>query len=59
MGNLMTANPRWVDPEALAWNAMKEMEADPSHPITVLPVITTDRTVVGIIKLHDIVQSGL
>lgn len=59
MSKLMSSNPRWIDPDVLAWEAMKGMEADPSRPITVLPVISPDRTVVGIIKLHDIIQSGL
>lgn len=59
MGELMTVNPRFIDHDALAWDAMKGMEVDPLRPITVLPVIAADRTVVGIIKLHDIVQSGL
>jgi arabinose-5-phosphate isomerase len=59
MGELMTSNPRWIDSDVLAWDAMKRMEADPLRPITVLPVIAANHTVVGIIKLHDIVQSGL
>lgn len=59
MDKLMMSNPRCIESEVLAWEAMKMMENDFSRPITVLPVIKEDRTVAGIIRLHDIVQSGL
>ncbi len=56
---LMILNPRSVDPEALAVEALKIMEGNPKSPITVLPVLKADKTVAGLIKMHDIVQSGL
>ncbi|MBN4067113.1 KpsF/GutQ family sugar-phosphate isomerase [Simkania negevensis] len=55
---LMLKTPRSIAPDVLAWHAMKKMEEDQKHPITVLPVID-DTRVVGIIKMHDIIQSGL
>ena len=39
--------------------AMKAMEADQKHPIMVLPVLGENKEVVGVIKMHDIVQSGI
>lgn len=59
MEQLMTRTPRMVAGEMLAWDAMKMMEADPKHPITCLPVVDEQKKVCGIIKLHDIIQSGL
>lgn len=56
MKTLMIQNPRYTEGDVLAWQAMKEME---SREIMVLPVLEKDRTVAGIIKLHDIVQTGL
>jgi arabinose-5-phosphate isomerase len=59
MGELMTKNPRWIGPEMLAWDAMKMMEADYQKRIMVLPVIDSERHVLGLLHLHDIIQSGL
>jgi arabinose-5-phosphate isomerase len=58
VGSLMTQNPKSIDSEVLAWEAMQKMEADQKHPITVLPVLKGEE-VIGIIKMHDIVQSGI
>ena len=57
--NMMIKSPKWIGPDVLAFEAMKKMEANPLHEITVLPVLDNDNTVLGIIKLHDIIQSGL
>lgn len=54
---LMITGPLFANPTEMAWEAMKRMEG--SRRITVLPVLDADRTVVGIIHLHDIIQSGI
>lgn len=59
MQELMTKTARWITPHNLAWEAMKQMEGDQKNAITVLPVLEDNQKVVGLIKLHDIVQSGL
>lgn len=59
LSEIMTATPRALDSQGLAYDAMKFMEADQKHPITVIPVIDEERKVVGVLKMHDIVQSGL
>lgn len=59
MDELMVNSAKHVSPDILAWDAMKLMEEDQKKPITVLPVILEDQTIVGLIKMHDIVQSGL
>jgi arabinose-5-phosphate isomerase len=58
VGDLMTSSPRLAHPEMFAYDAMCLMESDQKRAITVLPVVDNG-FVVGLIKLHDIVQSGL
>ncbi len=58
MDSLMTKAARKIGPDNLAWEAMRVMEGDQKNAITVLPVLENDQ-VVGLIKLHDIIQSGL
>lgn len=55
---LMTRNPVVAQPEMLAFDALRLMEERPSQ-INVLPVVEGDRHCVGLIRLHDIVRSGL
>jgi arabinose-5-phosphate isomerase len=55
---LMTRNPVIADPDMLAFDALRLMEDRPSQ-INVLPVVNTDGFCVGLIRLHDIVRSGL
>lgn len=59
MEQLMTKSAKWIEPGKLAWDAMKLMEANPASPITTLPVLGENATVHGLIKMHDIIQSGL
>lgn len=58
MESLMVATKRIISSERMAVEAMEAMESDPNRPITILPVVDHDK-VVGVIKLHDIIQSGL
>lgn len=59
MNEIMNLSPRTVTPEELAWTALQKMEADLKHPVTVLAVIDANEKIVGLIKLHDILQSGV
>ena len=56
--DLMTHDPIVSHPEMLAFDALRLMEDRPSQ-INVLPVVDVDRLCVGLIRLHDIVRSGL
>ena len=56
--DLMTRDPIVADPEMLAFDALRLMEDRPSQ-INVLPVVDGDGQCVGLIRLHDIVRSGL
>lgn len=56
---LMTKKPRSISPDLLAYAAVKEMEANQKSPIMVLPVLDDEKKVIGIIKMHDLIQSGI
>lgn len=55
---LMTREPVTVGPEALAYEALQMMESRQSQ-ISVLPVVDTDGRSIGLLRLHDLIRSGL
>jgi arabinose-5-phosphate isomerase len=55
---IMTRDPVVVSAEALAYDALRLME-DRASQISVLPVVDSTRVCIGLIRLHDIVRSGL
>ena len=55
---IMTPNPVTVTADSLAYDALRTMEDRPSQ-ISVLPVIDEKRLCIGIVRLHDVVSSGL
>jgi len=55
---IMTHRPIVVTPGVLAHNALKLMEERESQ-ISVLPVVDEEYRSIGLIRLHDIVRSGL
>lgn len=55
---MMTAAPIATRPDVLAYDALQLMENRPSQ-ISVLPVVADNGTCVGLLRLHDIVRSGL
>lgn len=59
MKDLMNPTPSSIDPEVLAWEAMKRMEADYTRRIMMLPVLDSERKILGLLHLHDIIQSGI
>jgi len=54
----MTRQPTVATPQLLAFDALRLMEDRPSQ-ISVLPVVDEDQMCVGLIRVHDIVRSGL
>ncbi len=54
---MLTRNPTVAAPEMLAYDALQLMENRPRQ-ISVLPVVEKEKCV-GLIRLHDIVRSGL
>lgn len=55
---MMTQNPVVVFPDVLAYHALQLMENRPSQ-ISMLPVVDQQQHCIGLIRLHDIVRSGL
>lgn len=54
----MTRNPVTVMPDDLAYSALQLMENRASQ-ISVLPVVDAGQQCVGLLRLHDLVRSGL
>jgi arabinose-5-phosphate isomerase len=53
--DVMSKNPRTVSPSSPAFDALNMME---KYQITVLPITDSDRRVLGILHLHDILGKG-
>ena len=58
MQEIMTKTARYIESTEMANTALKMMESDQKNPITVLPVVDKENTIVGLIKIHDIINSG-
>jgi len=56
---LMTGDPITTTPDQLAVQALERMERNRRKPISVLPVVTPSRQMLGLLRLHDLVQAGL
>ncbi len=56
---LMTANPKTITQDKLAAQALHLMESNKPKPITVLPVIDSDRRVIGLLHMTDLVRQGV
>lgn len=58
MQELMCKSPRTIAPDALLVKALEEMERDKTRAITTLAVVE-GKKLLGLIRLHDIVQIGI
>lgn len=55
---VMTKSPRTIKSDDMAEQALRVMEGGQKNSVAVLPVIDSQNAVVGLIKMHDLVQSG-
>lgn len=58
MGQLMTPTAISLKKDELVWDSLKLMQKDPKKWVMVCPVLEDDK-VVGIVRMHDIIQEGL
>jgi arabinose-5-phosphate isomerase len=58
-GDLMTPDPITVEGSTLAIHAIERMERNRRKAIGVLPVTDPERRMLGLLRLHDLVQAGL
>ena len=57
--DLMTADPITVNADVLVVKALAQMEHNRRKPISVLPVVNQEQQLMGLLRLHDLVQAGL
>jgi arabinose-5-phosphate isomerase len=57
VGEVMTASPRTIDAEALAGEALREMNT-PARLITTLFVVDPRHRPIGILHVHDLLRAG-
>lgn len=55
VSSLMTADPICIDPDMLAADALSIMQR---HEITVLPIVDSEKKLVGILHLHNLLGKG-
>ncbi len=56
--DIMNANPRTISPEALAEEALRDMNSE-TRPVTALFVVDDARMIKGILHIHDLLRAGL
>ena len=57
--DFMTRDPRTIMPEELAAKALHIMESHHPRPVTVLPVVDTDRHSIGMLHITDLLRLGM
>lgn len=57
--DLMTPDPITIESSRLAIDALERMERNRRKPISVLPVVDASQSLLGLLRLHDLVQAGL
>jgi arabinose-5-phosphate isomerase len=55
---IMTRTPKTIGPEALAEDALRQMNS-PDRPVIALFVVDDSKMVIGILHIHDLLRAGL
>ena len=57
--DIMTKDPITIDQKTLVSKALKKMERNSKKSISVLPVLDDKNNIIGLLRLHDVIQAGL
>lgn len=57
--DIMSNNPVCIDQEELAIIALEIMENNSKGEISILPVVDDNKKILGLLRLHDLIKSGL
>ena len=57
--DIMTKNPVTINDSASINETIDLMECNSKKPISAIPVLKEDNEIIGIIRLHDLIQTGL
>ncbi len=57
--DIMTKDPITIEGQTLVSKALKKMERNSKKPISVLPVLNENDKIIGLLRLHDVIQAGL
>ena len=55
----MTEDPITISESTLAVDAIEKMERNRKKSIAVMPVIDHSKNMLGLLRLHDLIQAGL
>lgn len=58
VSKIMNKNPKTIHPDILAFDALGIMES-PEKSISVLPVVSSSKEFLGVLRLHDLLKAGL
>ncbi|HEX5133117.1 MAG TPA: KpsF/GutQ family sugar-phosphate isomerase [Candidatus Krumholzibacteria bacterium] len=59
VGRVMTRDPRTIDPDVLAADALARMELNLPGPLLMLFIVDAGGTPIGLLHVHDILRAGL
>ncbi|HEU4365140.1 MAG TPA: KpsF/GutQ family sugar-phosphate isomerase [Candidatus Krumholzibacteria bacterium] len=59
VGEVMTRNPKTIDPDVLAADALARMELNLPGPLLMLFIVDAGGRPVGLLHVHDILRAGL
>ena len=57
--DIMTKNPITINHSASIIETIDLMECNSKKPISAIPVLKKDKEIIGIIRLHDLIKTGL
>ena len=57
--DIMTTDPISIKKNVLVVDALEKMELNRRKPVSILPVVDKDNEILGLLRLHDLIKSGL